>query len=768
MTKAVFDVLNIEYQYENDDDTDYWPYTMTVSVEHDENKHFSFTEDAIKAELESYITLQQGEPVKVVDLTAFYTGTKDPLRGNYEDYEAETFEAREKKIGSITIKKNPNFPSGTSLQAYIKTNRAELRKVFGNPNMGESGDGKSKGKEWNLVVGGKRVTIYDKREKGKKGTKYFNIGGDGKYSALLVAQALSIHRNERIYAKEIVPKWLEDRRQYQQVKSIDEHPDLTYERAKEYEDNRRRYRAETFEAYDPMMQNRIDRNECSHSYDDGDSRGGDAWVLKYADLMGVEDGLSYIEAGVKCGICGQERIGSWGINEREGFQITKGEEGRMPRFYGYYGAETFDVEFNEWAEQEMMSHGKDISFKDWAEDEGMKHGNVPITEWAEHEEESHDARYGAEDWGGNPKGKLALALQKARENAKKPKKPLKIEKLDAENERPKAEMSYYFVYVPNENGKYGREGEKYDVHYFPTLEEAQEALNKSFWRGLEIYEYRVLEDVPPEEREKQEQDGEEWYDRAKKGEFFEDFWWKDEMSRYSNSDAERLHHSTYDSSVENDERDGFYENTILPSDPSRREQETNRYIADDLGISETLAELLNASRTFGMYISQRAHPDTVKKYRQRILDGFDAYSPESKKEQKIVKMVRQNMATRGVKGPRPSYYSTSRGMLRKPELSYYFDDYYDNPIPFMGYELTDEEKKIIGKVKDAETSGQWEIGEQLEEAQMNAEGKKKKKLSGVLSDPFDELSLDSGGWKSIAIGFGVATLTLFGLTKLRK
>jgi len=37
-----------------------------------------------------------------------------------------------------------------------------------------------------------------------------------------------------------------------------------------------------------------------------------------------------------------------------------------------YGAETFDVEFNEWAEQEMMSHGKDISFKDWAEDEGMK------------------------------------------------------------------------------------------------------------------------------------------------------------------------------------------------------------------------------------------------------------------------------------------------------------------------------------------------------------------------------------------------------------
>ena len=33
----------------------------------------------------------------------------------------------------------------------------------------------------------------------------------------------------------------------------------------------------------------------------------------------------------------------------------------MPRFYGYYGAERYGVEFNEWAEQEMMSHGKDIS-----------------------------------------------------------------------------------------------------------------------------------------------------------------------------------------------------------------------------------------------------------------------------------------------------------------------------------------------------------------------------------------------------------------------
>ena len=181
-------------------------------------------------------------------------------------FEAETFEAREKKIGSIRIVKNPNFPSGTHLQGYIKTNRAELRKVFGNPNMGESGDGKSKGKEWNLVVGGKRVTIYDRREMGKKGTKYFNIGGDGKYSALLVAQALSIHRNERVHAKEITPKWLEDERRHEMVQSIDDYPDLTYERAKEYEDNRRRYRAETFNAEKSVHQLIVKYDGYSDTY----------------------------------------------------------------------------------------------------------------------------------------------------------------------------------------------------------------------------------------------------------------------------------------------------------------------------------------------------------------------------------------------------------------------------------------------------------------------------------------------------------------------
>ena len=43
--------------------------------------------------------------------------------------------------------------------------------------------------------------------------------------------------------------------------------------------------------------------------------------------------------------------------------------------------------------------------------------------------------FGAENWGGDPKGKLAQALEKAREKAKKVGKTLKIEKLGAEFDR---------------------------------------------------------------------------------------------------------------------------------------------------------------------------------------------------------------------------------------------------------------------------------------------------------------------------------------------
>ena len=63
-----------------------------------------------------------------------------------------------------------------------------------------------------------------------------------------------------------------------------------------------------------------------------------------------------------------------------------------------FNAEVFNVELQEWGEQEMKTHGKDISFKDWLDEESETHGDMPLVEWAKDEEKSHDERYGAESF----------------------------------------------------------------------------------------------------------------------------------------------------------------------------------------------------------------------------------------------------------------------------------------------------------------------------------------------------------------------------------
>ena len=58
----------------------------------------------------------------------------------------------------------------------------------------------------------------------------------------------------------------------------------------------------------------------------------------------------------------------------------------------------FAVEFDDWAEQEMKTHGYNISFREWADEESQSHGDEELLDWAQHEEESHDARYDAESY----------------------------------------------------------------------------------------------------------------------------------------------------------------------------------------------------------------------------------------------------------------------------------------------------------------------------------------------------------------------------------
>ena len=62
---------------------------------------------------------------------------------------------------------------------------------------------------------------------------------------------------------------------------------------------------------------------------------------------------------------------------------------------------------------------------------------------------------------------------------------------------------------------------------------------------------------------------------------------------------------------------------------------------------------------------------------------------------------------------------------------------------------------------DPQDLPEWYKGDEYHEA----EGKKR---SGLLSEPFEGTSLDSGEWKGILTGFSIGLLGLFGYSKLRK
>tara|TARA_R110002012_G_scaffold20828_3_gene73471 strand:+ start:325 stop:2184 length:1860 start_codon:yes stop_codon:yes gene_type:complete len=126
----------------------------------------------------------------------------------------------------------------------------------------------------------------------------------------------------------------------------------------------------------------------------------EGWTFSEASFRGGVLGKGYYNTQNPPRMKKWDRSMSYGFNtQMEALKFLKKayDNGDFEDGHLIFDAETFGVEFNEWAEQEMLTHGKNISFKDWAEDEGLKHGDVPITDWAEHEEESHDERYEADE-----------------------------------------------------------------------------------------------------------------------------------------------------------------------------------------------------------------------------------------------------------------------------------------------------------------------------------------------------------------------------------
>ena len=92
----------------------------------------------------------------------------------------------------------------------------------------------------------------------------------------------------------------------------------------------------------------------------------------------------------------QPEIYSWRPTKNDEAHV--GVEFEDKKYAGKIGRQVFEVEFDDWAEQEMKTHGYDISFREWADEESGSHGDIELLEWAQHEEESHDARYDAESY----------------------------------------------------------------------------------------------------------------------------------------------------------------------------------------------------------------------------------------------------------------------------------------------------------------------------------------------------------------------------------
>jgi hypothetical protein len=87
-----FDIVNIEYNEEGYLLDFGLPDTMRICVKDDlmDTPWYNWgpTEEAIRKQINNIEELYAND-VKVVDFTAFYAGTKDPLRGNYEDFQAD-------------------------------------------------------------------------------------------------------------------------------------------------------------------------------------------------------------------------------------------------------------------------------------------------------------------------------------------------------------------------------------------------------------------------------------------------------------------------------------------------------------------------------------------------------------------------------------------------------------------------------------------------------------------------------------------------------
>jgi len=508
-----------------------------------------------------------------------------------------------------------------------------------------------------------------------------------------------------------------------------------------------------------------------------------------------------------------------------------------------YRSESFDVEFNDWADQELMSHGKDISFKDWAEDEGMKHGNTEITEWAQHEDESHDARYGAEAEGAN-----RYWIKKVKYN------------IGGKDDDYKSKMIQRF-------GKDGiftsTKAAKKD--FDEMVKQAVNLANVVYVNSKQIpypYDGKTVatakakwNDNPPSRYGKKMNSVTaqgvgfacwvKYYPMVKLGaETFESKGYSPDKPYYA------THHWDAPTTIMHPVHCGHYE---MVMDGSGKWYMGGFYDTIEEMFTDIFGWHMDSQIDGILEILNSEHGQEIKRQYQAIKNIGDArkfakkyfdfkldFAPCFRKQADYdakalnalpitVSPIYEQYEAETFEAQRVIYTCDSCGMSGDWDLDYcshcdmdfcdscdHFGDFTLRGVCEDSVNMVIEDSQYIGRkgerraetdlsmnaeydiqdmgittivadnedevwdkftgdkvyshqrewgivdVRDAETSGQWEIGEQLEEAQMNAEGKKR---SGILSDTFDELSLDSGGIKKwLAVGI-IGGLTIFGYTK---
>ena len=396
-----------------------------------------------------------------------------------------------------------------------------------------------------------------------------------------------------------------------------------------------------------------------------------------------------------------------------------------------------DLGFKEWADQEMKTHGKKESFDDWLDDELDSHGDdITLEDWGHHELDSHYERYGAEsfedfkrkmvgdnfiagdvgymealedfyaeyleefeeitdefcpkpetfeefqervlkndyemsleaeNWGGDPKGQLATALRNARIKAKQPKKPLKIEKLGAED-----------------NIKRFKVGEQYTHRYY---------------HGYGFSDYEVMRRT----------DKSVWFSKV-----------NPETGKVDSPLLVSRHklHTMQPFEHDGEIIDGLEMVRLQMGYPVKAGQTTTTKYAETSGQWE-IGEQLEEAQMNAEEVCQDSH-----------LDGIDFLEWSEEAEG-------------------PDCYITG---LPNPEGDIEGEDNICEPC---------RSKWIYEDGPEGE-------GYYRASVYHDAEGKKRKRVSGIMSDSFDELSLDSGGIKIGIDALAAIGLTIFGINKLRK